>query len=72
MEGIPAEFGVATDSSQDGPGSRRLVPLLPNPSSPNLSPDRLINISHQVFMNSPGYRPNKRSGRVAATQAWRS
>jgi DNA replication protein DnaC len=24
--------------------------------------DRLINTSHQVFMNGPSYRPNKRPG----------
>jgi DNA replication protein DnaC len=28
--------------------------------------DRLINTSHQVFMNGPSYRPNKRR-KVAAT-----
>jgi hypothetical protein len=27
--------------------------------------DRLINTSHQVFMNGPSYRPNKRPGRAA-------
>jgi len=26
--------------------------------------DRLINTSHQVFMNGPSYRPNKRPGRI--------
>jgi DNA replication protein DnaC len=30
--------------------------------------DRLINTSHQVFMNGPSYRPNKRPGRVIPTQ----
>ena len=29
--------------------------------------DRLINTSHQVFMNGPSYRPNKRPGRVLPT-----
>ena len=29
--------------------------------------DRLINTSHQVAMNGPSYRPNKRPGRVAST-----
>src|SRR5258708_2160927 len=29
--------------------------------------DRLINTSHQVFMNGPSYRPNKRPGRVVPT-----
>ncbi|GAA2843374.1 hypothetical protein [Nonomuraea rubra] len=26
--------------------------------------DRLINNSHQVFMNGPSYRPNQRPGRA--------
>ena len=29
--------------------------------------DRLINTSHQVFMNGPSYRPNKRPGSITPT-----
>jgi hypothetical protein len=42
------------------------TPCSPTRSSPPLL-DRLINTSHQVFMNGPSYRPNKRSGRVVPT-----
>jgi DNA replication protein DnaC len=28
--------------------------------------DRLINTSHQIFMNAPSYRPNKRPRQEAA------
>jgi DNA replication protein DnaC len=37
-------------------------PLFPNPGVESLL-DRLINTSHQVFMNGPSYRSNKRPGR---------
>jgi len=37
-------------------------PLFPNPVVAELLLDRLINTSHQVFMNGPSYRPNKRPG----------
>ena len=40
-------------------------PLFPNPVVAESLLDRLINNSHQVFMNGPSYRPNKRPGRVA-------
>jgi DNA replication protein DnaC len=40
-------------------------PLFPNPVVAESLLDRLINTSHQVFMNGPSYRPNKRPGRVA-------
>jgi DNA replication protein DnaC len=42
-------------------------PLFPNPVVAESLLDRLINTSHQVFMNGPSYRPNKRPGRPAAT-----
>lgn len=37
-------------------------PLFPNPVVAGSLLDRLINTSHQVFMNGPSYRPNKRPG----------
>jgi DNA replication protein DnaC len=39
-------------------------PLFPNPVVAESLLDRLINTSHQVFMNGPSFRPNKRPGRV--------
>jgi len=39
-------------------------PLLPNPVVAESLPDRLINTSHQAFMNGPSYRPSKHPGRV--------
>jgi DNA replication protein DnaC len=42
-------------------------PLFPNPVVAESLLDRLINTSHQVFMNGPSYRPNKRPGRAAST-----
>ena len=43
-------------------------PLFPNPVVAESLLDRLINTSHQVCMNGPSYRPNKRPGqRVTAT-----
>jgi DNA replication protein DnaC len=41
--------------------------LFPNPVVAESLLDRLINTSHQVFMNGPSYRPNKRPGRVEVT-----
>ncbi len=35
-------------------------PLFPNPVVAESLLDRLINTSHQLFMNGPSYRPNKR------------
>ncbi|CAL9328876.1 hypothetical protein SUDANB9_00027 [Streptomyces sp. enrichment culture] len=35
-------------------------PLFPNPVVAESLLDRLINSSHQVIMNGPSYRPNKR------------
>ena len=40
-------------------------PLFPNPVVAESLLDRLINNSHQIFMNGASYRPNKRPGRVA-------
>jgi DNA replication protein DnaC len=37
-------------------------PLFPNPVVAESLLDRLINTSHQIFMNGPSYRPNKRPG----------
>ncbi len=42
-------------------------PLFPNPVVAESLLDRLINSSHQVFMNGPSYRPNKRPGRPEMT-----
>ncbi|MBN1173013.1 MAG: IS21-like element helper ATPase IstB [Micromonosporaceae bacterium] len=42
-------------------------PLFPNPVVAESLLDRLINTSHQVFMNGPSYRPNKRPGRPDST-----
>jgi DNA replication protein DnaC len=41
-------------------------PLFPNPVVAESLLDRLINTSHQVFMNGPSYRPNKKPGRVVS------
>ena len=42
-------------------------PLFPNPVVAESLLDRLINNSHQVFMNGPSYRPNKRPGATGST-----
>ena len=42
-------------------------PLFPNPVVAESLLDRVINNSHQVFMNGPSYRPNKRPGRRVTT-----
>jgi DNA replication protein DnaC len=42
-------------------------PLFPNPDVAESLLDRVINNSHQVFMNGPSYRPNKRPGRRVTT-----
>ncbi len=42
-------------------------PLFPNPVVAESLLDRLINTSHQIFMNGPSYRPNKRPGRRVST-----
>jgi DNA replication protein DnaC len=41
-------------------------PLFPNPVVAESLLDRLINNSHQIFMNGASYRPHKRPGRVVA------
>jgi DNA replication protein DnaC len=43
-------------------------PLFPNPVVAESLLDRLINTSHQVFMNGPSYRPNKRPKTAATTK----
>ena len=42
-------------------------PLFPNPVVAESLLDRLINNSHQVFMNGPSYRPNRRPGQPTDT-----
>ena len=44
-------------------------PLFPNPVVAESLLDRLINTSHQIFMNGPSYRPKKRPGRTTTTPA---
>jgi DNA replication protein DnaC len=44
-------------------------PLFPNPVVAESLLDRLINTSHQVFMNGPSYRPNKRPRPGGSTPA---
>jgi DNA replication protein DnaC len=44
-------------------------PLFPNPVVAESLLDRLINTSHQVFMNGPSYRPHKRPGRSVANDS---
>ncbi len=46
-------------------------PLFPNPVVAESLLDRLINTSHQVFMNSPFYRPHKRPASRSATHKQR-
>jgi DNA replication protein DnaC len=43
--------------------------LFPNPVVAESLLDRLINTSHQIVMNGPSYRPNKRPGRTNSTSA---
>jgi len=47
-------------------GPQDWYPLFPNPVVAESLLDRLINTSHQVFMNGPSYRPNKRPKQAAA------
>jgi DNA replication protein DnaC len=42
-------------------------PLFPNPVVAESLLDRLINTSHQIFMNGPSYRPKKRPGSAGST-----
>jgi DNA replication protein DnaC len=44
-------------------------PLFPNPVVAESLPGRLINTSHQIFMNGPSYRPNKRPGTTPPSPA---
>ncbi|MEV4847463.1 ATP-binding protein [Micromonospora matsumotoense] len=48
--------------------SQDWYPLFPNPVVAESLLDRLINTSHQVFMNGPSYRPNKRPKAAAIKQ----
>ena len=61
----PTELAI-TDltSEQSTPG---LVPADPYPVVAESLLDRLINNSHQLFMNGPSYRPNKRPGQRGGT-----
>jgi len=47
-------------TSNRAPADR--YPLFPNPVVAESLLDRLINTSHQIFMNAPSYRPAKRPG----------
>jgi len=42
-------------------------PLFPNPVVAESLLDRLINNSHQIFMNGPSYRPNNKPGQRVTT-----
>ncbi|MFE5538736.1 ATP-binding protein [Streptomyces sp. NPDC056492] len=44
-------------------------PISPNPVASESLLDRLINTSHQVIMNGPSYRPNKRPKNPASKPA---
>jgi DNA replication protein DnaC len=44
-------------------------PLFPNPVVAESLLDRVINTSHQVLMDGPSYRPNRRPGRAAVPQS---
>ena len=55
---ITERAGRSTDLDQQ-PGTRRLVPAVPQPVVAESLLDRLINTSHQVFMNGPSYRPEQ-------------
>ena len=43
-------------------------PLFPNPVVAESLLDRLINNSHQLFMNGTSYRPHKRPGRIVSPE----
>ena len=43
-------------------------PLFPNPVVAESLLDRLINNSHQLFMNGASYRPHKRPGRIVSPE----
>jgi DNA replication protein DnaC len=60
-ERAQAGRSLITTSNRNPPDS---YPLFPNPVVAESLLDRLINTSHQVFMNGPSYRPNKRPGRA--------
>ena len=68
-------YELISDRAQHGrsliPTSNRSsvdwYPLFPNPVVAESLLDRLINTSHQIVMNGPSYRPNKRPGRASST-----
>jgi DNA replication protein DnaC len=60
-ERAQAARSLITTSNRNPPD---WYPLFPNPVVAESLLDRLINTSHQVFMNGPSYRPNKRPGRA--------
>jgi hypothetical protein len=62
-----AEFEKPTDLDPQHRSAVDWYPLFPNPVVAESLLDRLINTSHQVFMNGPSYRPNKRPGRGTET-----
>jgi len=76
MPRIPARHAEAASpqaAAQTAHGQHEPVPvdwypLFPNPVVAESLLDRLINTSHQVFMNGPSYRPNKAPGRVVPTR----
>ena len=60
-ERVQARRSLITTSNRNPPD---WYPLFPNPVVAESLLDRLINSSHQVLMNGPSYRPNKRPGRA--------
>lgn len=53
-------MAATTLVSEQVPAPDGWYPLFPNPVVAESLLDRLINASHQVIMNGPSYRPNKR------------
>ena len=54
------QVAAATRAREQVPAPDDRYPLFPNPAVAESLLDRLINSSHQVIMNGPRYRPNKR------------
>jgi hypothetical protein len=57
--GIVSGYAVADYLVHQARSVRQAI-AFPNPVVAESLLDRLINTSHQVFMNGPSYRPNKR------------
>jgi hypothetical protein len=59
----PVLLGAGSPTVSDRPARARSpvdwYPLFPNPVVAESLLDRLINTSHQIFMNGPSYRPRK-------------